>query len=332
MPVKRMSYEERLPMKNAIEAYALDCLNNPEIDVKQLYELLRRAGDKILATPKIIDRVGELMHDRDTYVRKLAVKVYVEMLKQNPELSSEERIGRFLELINDSNPQVKEIFLEKIGTPIKGLEEIRPDVRLRMFEMLCDPDERLRQAARKAVGVKFGISPEVSRGIADEVVKFSVMAQKRDAIRLIESLDEGLSRRGLDKNVVFEGVRKLLKETDQHEFADLKFTLHIAKNLLVGTGDAESYNECLRQSYQLYKEIKSRLKESGSTIEVGSSRWGSIVEKIFKDSIPELAEQMGYEHLALGLKDATEHVKKEEPERIGRSVMSILIYGKPDVI
>ena len=328
MSVKRMSYEERLPMKNAVEAYALDCLKNPEMDVKQLYELLRRSGDKILVTPKIIDRVGELMYDRDTYVRKLAVKVYVEMLKQNPGLASEERIGRFLELINDSNPQVKEIFLEKIGAPIEGLEEIRPDVRLRMFEMLCDPDERLRQAARRAVGIRFGISPEASRGIADEVVKFSVMAQRRDAIRLIESLDEGLSRRGLDKNVVFEGVRKLMKETDPHEFADLKLALYIAKNLLVGTGDAESYNECLRQSYQLYKEIKSRLKESGSTIEVGSSGWGSIVEKIFKDSIPELAEQMGYSHLAMGLKEAIEKIKDEEPEHVKRTILEVLRYGE----
>jgi len=331
MSARKMSYEERLPLKKEIEAYALDCLTNPQTDVKQLYELLRRSGDKILATPRVIDRVGELMYDRDTYVRKLAIKVYVEMLKQNPELASRERIDRFLELINDTHPQVREVFLEKIGTPIRGLEEIRPDVRLRMFEMLCDPDEKLRQAARKAVGVKFDISPEVSRGIADEVVKFSVMAQRRDAIRLIESLDEGLSRRGLDKNAVFEEVRKLMHETKQHEFADLKFALHVAKNLLVGTGDVEGYNECLRQSHQLYREINKRLEEGGA-IKIGSSEWGSIVEKIFRDFVPELAEQIGYEHLALGLKDAAEHVKGEEPERIRSSVMSILIYGKPDVI
>ncbi len=92
MAVQKKLYEERTPIRSELERYALDCLENSDTQVNQLLELLRKSGNKTLVTPQVVERVGDMMFERDTYIRTLAMNVYIEALKRNPELATKERI------------------------------------------------------------------------------------------------------------------------------------------------------------------------------------------------------------------------------------------------
>jgi len=307
MPVTKMSDAERLPLRNEIERYALDCLENRDTQVKQLFELLRRSGDKILVTPKIVDKVGEMMGERDEYISNLAMKVYTELMKKNPELATKERI-------------------DKLDSQIK----------INIFERLCCPENtpdfiKVKEEAEKAsefIRYVFGISPEVSKAFGDELEKFHPTKQRREASRLLENFAEELKETKLDSNAVFDEVRKLTKQTGQHEFADFKMMVRIAENLLPGRGNSEEYNECLEASFGLYRGINNRIEEARSGVKKGDREWVTIVDKVFKDWVPELARTMGYAHLTRGLEVAVEEVKKEEPEHIRRTILEILEKGK----
>jgi hypothetical protein len=321
-----MSDAERLPIRDEIERYALDCLSNPETQVKQLFELLRKSGDKILVTSQVVDRVGEMMQEKDAYVRTLAMNVYVELLKRNPELATNKRVDRFLELADDTNPKVSEMFLKKLRTPIEGFKNLDTQIKIKVFERLCDPDFGVEKEARETLKYIFGISPEVSKALADELRRFHPTAQRREAFRLLEDLGEELGRSRLDANAVFDEVRKLTKQTGQHEFADFKMMVRIAGNLLSGNGNVGSYNDCLEASFGLYREINKRIDETKSEMRKGDAAWNRLMEKLFKTWVPELAETMGYDHLTMGLRDVTEKAKTEHPDEF--SIFEILKRGK----
>ncbi|NYZ78551.1 hypothetical protein H0N99_00210 [Candidatus Micrarchaeota archaeon] len=299
MAATKMSDAERAPLKDAIVSYALDCLEKRE--VKQLYELLRRPNDNNLVVPQVVDKVGGMITDTDVYIRNLATKVYVELLKRNPEFSTKERMDRL-----DSQ------------------------VKIDMFERLCDPDLKKREEAREFVKYVFGVSTEVSKALGGEegLLKFHPTKQRREAFRLLESFAEEVKGTKLDANAVFDEVRKLSKETGQHEFIDFKMMVRIAKNLLPGEGNVEEYNECLEASFKLYRGINNRIEEARSGVKKGDHEWVTIVDKVFKDWVPELARTMGYAHLTKGLEVAVEEVKKEEPEHIRRTILEILEKGK----
>jgi hypothetical protein len=303
--VRKLSDAERLPIRDEIERYALDCLENRDMQVKQLFELLRRSGDRILITPKIVERVGEMMGERDAYISNLAMKVYTELMKKNPELATKERI-------------------DKLDSQIK----------INIFERLCCPENtpdfiKVKEEAEKAsefIRYVFGISPEVSKALGDELEKFHPTKQRREASRLLENFAEELKGTKLNSNAVFDELRKLTKETGQHEFADFKMMVHIGKNLLSGTGDAEGYVDCLDAAYGLYREINKRIEETKSEMRKGDTAWNMLMEKLFKTWVPELAESVGYAHLAMGLRDATEKAKVENPDEF--SIFEILKKGK----
>jgi hypothetical protein len=289
MSVTKLSDAKRAPIKDAIVSYALDCLERRE--VKQLYELLRRSDDKNLVVPKVVDKVGEMMTDTDAYIRKLAGKVYTELMKKNPEFSTKDRIGKL-----DSQ------------------------VKISIFEQLCDPNLETRKEAREFIKYVFGISTEVSKELGDEegMLKFHPTKQRREAFRLLENLAEELKGTRLDSNAVFDEVRTLTKQTGQHEFADFKMMLRIAENLIPGKGNSKEYNECLEESFKLYKEIKSRM--------TGEDR-ERMLHKMFTDWIPDMVKEMGYGHVAMGLEELAGKIRKD-PEIFKNEVVDFLRHGR----
>ncbi|MEM3556149.1 MAG: hypothetical protein QXF56_05505 [Candidatus Micrarchaeia archaeon] len=306
-----------------VERRVLERLSNPQFQVKQLAELIRNPTSRILITPAVVDRVGEMMHGEyqsDTYVRKFATNTYIEILKKNPELATKERMNNFFELINDGNPEVRANFFKNLRAPLPQFKTLSTDMRVEILSKLHDPHLEVRVEARKAIEKLFGISPEVSRALSDEMLKFN-FPQRRQAFRLLENLLEELEKTKMDRNAVFEEIRKITKGVEIHEFEDFKFAAHMARNLLVGNGDIESFNRCLELSCEAYKEMNKKMKK-------GSEEWGRMLEKLFVTWIPELSEQMGYSHLALGLEKVVDEIKKEEPDVFTRSVFEILKYGK----
>jgi hypothetical protein len=274
--------------RNDMERYALDCLENRE--VKQLYELLRRPNDKNLVVPQVVDKVGGMMTDTDVYIRNLATKVYVELLKKNPEFSTKGRI-----------------------------DKLDSQVKIDMFERLCDPDIKKREEAQEFVRYIFGISTDVSKALGGEegLLKFHPTKQRREASRLLESFAEEVKGTKLDANAVFDEVRKLSKETGQHEFAEFKMMVRIAENLLSEKGSSKEYNECLEESFKLYKEINSRM--------TGADR-ERMLHKMFVDWIPDMVKEMGYGHVSVGLEELVEKVRKD-PEIFKSDLVGFLRYG-----
>lgn len=315
--------EEKKFSELLIERRVLDSLSNPQFQVKQLVELIRNPTNKTLATPAVVDRVGEMMHggyQSDVYVRKFAAKTYVELLKKNQELATSERIESFFELINDSIPEVKASFLQNIRAPLPQFKNLPTEMRVEILLKLHDPDLEVRREARKTVQHFFGISPEVSRALSEEMLKFN-FPQRRQAFRLLENFIGELEKTDMNRDAVFAEITKLTKGIEIHEFEDFKFMVHMARNLLVGKGDIDGFNQCLELSCEAYREMNKKMEK-------GSEKWGRMLEKLFVTWIPELAEQMGYSHLALGLEKVVEEIKKEEPAVFTRSVFEILKYGK----
>jgi len=275
-------------IRKDIERYALDCLENRE--VKQLYELFRRPNDKNLVVPRVVDKVGGMMTDTDLYIRDLATKVYVELLKKNPEFSTKERI-----------------------------DKLDPQVKIEMFERLCDPNIKRREEAREFVKYVFGVSTEVSKALSGEegMLKFHPTKQRREAFRLLESLAEGVKGTKLNANEVFDEVRKLSKETGQQEFADFKMMVRIAENLLSGNGSSKEYNECLEEGFKLYREINSRM--------TGADRERTL-HKMFVDWMPDMVKEMGYGHVAMGLEELAGKIRKD-PEIFKSELVDFLRHG-----
>jgi hypothetical protein len=291
MPVTKMSDAERAPLKDEIVSYALEYLEKR--DVKQLFELLRRPNDKNLVVPQVVDKVGGMMTDSDVFVRNLATKAYIELLKKNPEFSTSER-----------------------------RDKLDSQVKIDMFGRLCDPDLKKREEAREFVKYVFGVSTEVSKALGDELLKFHPTAQRREAFRLLEDLGEELGRSKLDSNAVFDEVKKLTKQTGQHEFTDFKMMLRIAENLIPGKGDSKDYNECLEESFKLYKEINSRM--------TGAYR-ERMMYNMFVDWIPDMVKEMGYGHVAMGLEELVEKIRKD-PEMFKSELVGFLRYGSKQIL
>lgn len=309
--------------KLLMERKVLDCLANPQFQAKQLSELIRNPTNRSLVTPAVVDRVGEIMHGgyySDTFKRNFATNTYIEILKKNPELATKERVDSFLELINDRDPAVRANVLKNIRAPIPQFKNLSSEVRVDILSKLHDPIPAVREVAGGAVEHIFGISPEISRALSDEMLKFN-FPQRRQAFRLLENFSSELEGSKLDKNAVYGEITKLARGIDQHEFADFKFMVHMARNLLVGKGDVEGFNRCLELSCEIYKEMNKKMEK-------GSEEWGRMLEKLFVTWIPELAEQMGYSHLAAGLEKVVEEVKKQEPAVFTRSVFEILKEGR----
>jgi len=322
------SKKEKKEFSNLLmERRVLDNLSNPQFQPKQLSELIRNPSNRTLVTPAVVDKVVDLMHEGDRYIRNFSANALVEIMKKTPELATEERKSSFFELVHDRDPTLRETFLKNLRKDVDAFKKLSSELRVEILERLCEPDPyvEVRKEARETVRHIFGISPEVSKPLSDEMLKFNQI-QRREGFRLLENFSEELGKTKLDANAAFDEIRKLTKETGQHEFADFKMMVHIGKNLLSGTGDAEGYVDCLDAAYGLYREINKRIEETKSEMRKGDTAWNMLMEKLFKTWVPELAESVGYAHLAMGLRDATEKAKVENPDEF--SIFEILKKGK----
>jgi len=293
---------------------------------KQLGELIRNPGDRNLVTPDVLDKVIELMEDsKSGFIRNFSAETCAEIFKKNPDLATSERTDAFLALADDMDPKMRQIFLKSARADVRAFKNLEPEMKVKIFSMLCDGQLEVREEARGTVRHFFGISPEVSKSLTDDmhILKFNG-PQRDEAFKLFEVFSEGLEKRNLDPSAVFGKIAKLTKETEKHEFKDFKVMMHIAKNLLSGTGSAEEYNECLELSYKLYLGVNSRMNNTRTSVKVGGAEWGEILGKVFIDFIPELAENKGYAYTSMKLMETIEKIKDEEPEHLKRTILETL--------
>lgn len=311
---------------------AIDQLDDPETSVRQLTELYNKPEDRRRVTPRVIDRVGDffskkellgLSKEKDASARKnkesqiiLAINSYAAMLNKNPDFVSDERVDRLVELSKERNVDIRKIFLRRVCTPIKGLDELDRDVRGRIFALLDHPNEGVRKEARTTIEYRFGVSEKLS----EEMLKFN-SNQRMDMYMRMANLSWELDRVGLDAHAVFSQIEKMVKHIDKQEYSDVKFIIYASENLLGREGRVNWYNECLDKSYALYKEIGSKVGE-------GSKAFGEIVHGMFVERIPEMAMKMGYERLSKRLDEVMDEVKKQKPEVFAHSAFYVLEEGK----
>jgi len=321
MSALKQKDDKELLLKEWSRQYTLDSLDNPEMRVKVLRELYNRPMNERAINSRIVDRVGDFLSIEDKQIRMLAIDVYVAVLNNNPELATKERTNKFLELAKEErNPAVKKLFIRRLNTPIEGFKKLDSDTRTELFKWIFDTEPGVRYEARETVQHNFNIPAEAMGDIYKQLSKFTP-DQAKDVLGRMAGLTEEIEKTNQDAGMVFSGIAKVMKGISKHDFEELKFLVHSAKNLLLGKGNPDGFNECLSQGLELYKDINEKIKP-------GTDAWRNVLQDMFVEKIPKLAKEIDYSELGKRLKEVVEEVKKEEPQEFRHSAFYVLEHGK----